>query len=148
MRAPHRANHAFSTVIYLRPFRPCSFIASFFPFFNVGPASPGAIDILAINKDPTDSPISLIRANNRKESRFFRFATIDRFYVVSCGVGHIIRNRKLKIRRDGFVEKRFLTDLLLFEKILINYVVSLFNCNHAAKCIRRHLLLGGMQLDK
>lgn len=81
MRAPHRANHAFSTVIYLRPFRPCSFIASFSPFFNVGPASPGAIDILAINKDPTDSPISLIRANNRKESRSFRFATIDGFFT-------------------------------------------------------------------
>lgn len=32
LRAPHRANHASSTVIYLRSLRPCSFIAFFSAF--------------------------------------------------------------------------------------------------------------------
>lgn len=88
LRAPHRANHAFPTVIYLRPFRPCSFIASFSPFFNVGPASPGAIDILAINKesdgfanftDPGEQPrtIEIFLASRR--STDFPFCEISAF---------------------------------------------------------------------
>jgi len=59
LRAPHRANHAFSTVIYLRPLRPYTFIAFLSLFFDVGLPSPGAVDTFGIKNGRATGPLIL-----------------------------------------------------------------------------------------